>query len=107
MRGDEFVILSCLRLCCSPLIIDRLRSYKKSPPKRELVAINEVIGEMVPKLRIEANEYAVDSYGPCRRSSTITAGPGGSATGTDEPDTQRYRGDEGYGRRAHDEVAIG
>ena len=29
-------------------IIDRLRSlYKKSPPKRELVAINEVIGEMV------------------------------------------------------------
>ena len=41
-------------------IIDRLRSlYKKSPPKRELVAINEVIGEMVPLLRSEANEYAV------------------------------------------------
>ncbi len=41
-------------------IIDRLRSlYTKSPPKRKLVAINEVIGEMVPLLRSEANEYAV------------------------------------------------
>ena len=41
-------------------IIDRLRSlYKKAPAKRELVAINEVIGEMVRLLRGEANEYAV------------------------------------------------
>jgi signal transduction histidine kinase len=41
-------------------IINRLRSlYKKDPPKRELVAINEVIGEMVQLLRGEANEYAV------------------------------------------------
>ncbi|MGK4302005.1 two-component sensor histidine kinase, partial [Klebsiella pneumoniae] len=41
-------------------IINRLRSlYKKAPPKRELVAINEVIGEMVGLLRAEANEYAV------------------------------------------------
>ena len=41
-------------------IIDHLRSlYKKSSPKRELVAINEVIGEMVLLLRSEANEYAV------------------------------------------------
>lgn len=41
-------------------IIDRLRSlYKKSPPKRELVSINEVIGEMVLLLRSEANEHAV------------------------------------------------
>jgi signal transduction histidine kinase len=41
-------------------IINRLRSlYKKASPKRELVAINEVIGEMVPLLRSEANEYAV------------------------------------------------
>jgi signal transduction histidine kinase len=41
-------------------IINRLRSlYKKTPPKRELVAINEVIGEMVLLLRGEANEYAV------------------------------------------------
>jgi PAS domain S-box-containing protein len=41
-------------------IINRLRSlYKKSPPKRELVAINEVIGEMVLLLRSEANEHAV------------------------------------------------
>jgi PAS domain S-box-containing protein len=41
-------------------IIDRLRSlYKKSSPKRELVAINDVIGEMVLLLRSEANGYAV------------------------------------------------
>jgi PAS domain S-box-containing protein len=41
-------------------IINRLRSlYKKAPPKRELVAINEVVGEMVLLLRSEANEYAV------------------------------------------------
>jgi PAS domain S-box-containing protein len=41
-------------------IINRLRSlYKKAPSKRELVAINEVIGEMVLLLRGEANEYAV------------------------------------------------
>jgi PAS domain S-box-containing protein len=41
-------------------IINRLRSlYKKSSPKRELVAINEVIGEIVLLLRGQANEYAV------------------------------------------------
>jgi PAS domain S-box-containing protein len=41
-------------------IINRLRSlYKKSSPKRELVAINQVIDEMVLLLRGEANEYAV------------------------------------------------
>ena len=41
-------------------IIERLRSIiQKSSYSRELVAINEVIGEMVPLLRSEANEYAV------------------------------------------------
>jgi signal transduction histidine kinase len=41
-------------------IIDRLRSlYKKSSPKRELVSINDVIGEMILLLRSEANEHAV------------------------------------------------
>jgi PAS domain S-box-containing protein len=41
-------------------IINRLRSlYKKAPPKRELVAINEVVGEIVLLLRGEANESAV------------------------------------------------
>ena len=41
-------------------IIDRLRSlYKKSPPKRGLVATTEVVGEMVRLLRSEANEHAV------------------------------------------------
>jgi PAS domain S-box-containing protein len=41
-------------------IIDRLRSlYKKSPPHREPVDVDEIIGEMVLLLRSEANEYAV------------------------------------------------
>ena len=41
-------------------IINRLRSlYKKSPPKRELVAINEVIGEMAEMMRSEAREHGV------------------------------------------------
>jgi len=41
-------------------IIDRLRSlYKKTPPQREPVDVDEMIGEMVLLLRSEANEYAV------------------------------------------------
>jgi signal transduction histidine kinase len=41
-------------------VIDRLRSlYKKDPPQRELVEVNEIIREMVELLRAEANQYAV------------------------------------------------
>jgi signal transduction histidine kinase len=41
-------------------IISRLRSlYKKSPPKRELVAINGVIHEMVRMLGTEARRHSV------------------------------------------------
>jgi PAS domain S-box-containing protein len=41
-------------------IINRLRSlYKKAPPKRELVAINEVIGEMAGMLRGQARGHGV------------------------------------------------
>jgi PAS domain S-box-containing protein len=41
-------------------IINRLRSlYKKDSPKRELVAINEVIGEMTGMLRSEARRHGV------------------------------------------------
>ena len=41
-------------------IINRLRSlYKKSPAKRELVAINQIIGEMILLLRREAIESGV------------------------------------------------
>ncbi len=41
-------------------IIDRLRSlYKKSPPKRELIDVNEIVSELVSLLRGEANLYAV------------------------------------------------
>jgi PAS domain S-box-containing protein len=56
-------------------IINRLRSlYKKAPPKRELVAINEIVGEMVLLLRGEANEYAVSiRTGLAADPSKITA----------------------------------
>jgi signal transduction histidine kinase len=41
-------------------IIDRLRAlYKKAPPQRELLAVNDVIGEMATLLRGEATRYAV------------------------------------------------
>ena len=41
-------------------IIDRLRSlYKKTPPKREQVDVDEIIGEMLLLLRSEAIEHAV------------------------------------------------
>src|SRR6202051_4527879 len=41
-------------------IIERLRSlYKKSPPQREPVEVNEIIREMVELLRAEAKQYAV------------------------------------------------
>ncbi len=44
-------------------IINRLRSlYKKSPPKRELVAINEVVDEMAGMLRTEARKHGVSIY---------------------------------------------
>jgi PAS domain S-box-containing protein len=44
-------------------IINRLRSlYKKSSPKRELVAINEVIDEMARMLRTEARRHGVSIY---------------------------------------------
>jgi PAS domain S-box-containing protein len=41
-------------------IIDRLRSlYKKSPPQRELVDVNEIVREMLALLRGEANRYSI------------------------------------------------
>jgi signal transduction histidine kinase len=41
-------------------IINRLRSlYKKASPKRELVAVNQVIGEMARMLRTEARGHGV------------------------------------------------
>lgn len=41
-------------------IIDRLRSlYKKAPPKREPLVVNEIISQMVVLLRAEAARYAV------------------------------------------------
>jgi signal transduction histidine kinase len=41
-------------------IIDRLRSlYKKSPPQRELVDVDEIVCEMLVLLRGEANRYSI------------------------------------------------
>jgi signal transduction histidine kinase len=44
-------------------IINRLRSlYKKAPAKRESVAINKVIGEMVRMMKVEAEEHGVSIH---------------------------------------------
>jgi len=44
-------------------IINRLRSlYKKASPKRELVAINELIGEMARMLKSEARRHGVSIH---------------------------------------------
>ena len=44
-------------------IIDRLGSlYKKTPPQRESVDVDEIIGEMILLLRGEANRYAVSIH---------------------------------------------
>jgi PAS domain S-box-containing protein len=44
-------------------IIDRLRSlYKKSPPQRELVDVNEIVREMLMLLRGEANRYSISTH---------------------------------------------
>jgi PAS domain S-box-containing protein len=44
-------------------IINRLRAlYKKAPPKRELVATNEVIGEMAEMMGGEAREHGVSIH---------------------------------------------
>jgi signal transduction histidine kinase len=41
-------------------IIDRIRSlYKKSPPQRELVDVNQIIHEMLALLKGEADRYSV------------------------------------------------
>src|SRR5246127_562339 len=41
-------------------IIDRLRSlYKKAPPQRELVDVNEIVREMLVLLRGEADRYSI------------------------------------------------
>jgi PAS domain S-box-containing protein len=54
-------------------IINRLRSlYKKAPPKRELVAINEVIGEMAGMLRTEARRHGVSIYTDLKEELPMT-----------------------------------
>jgi len=56
-KGTERIVESGI---LASEIINRLRSlYKKAPPKRELVAINEVIGEMARMLRGEARAHGV------------------------------------------------
>ena len=56
-QGTESIIEACT---LASEIINRLRSlYKKAPPKRELVAINEVVGEMARMLGSEARGHGV------------------------------------------------
>ena len=90
-------------------IINRLRSlYKKTPPKRELVAINEVIGEMVGMMGGEAKEHGVSIRTDLKDDlPDDRGGSGPTAAGAHEPHAEWHRGDEGHGRRAYCKVAIG
>ena len=75
-------------------IIDRLRSlYKKGPPQRELVEVNEIIRKMVELLRAEANQHAVTIRTDLVDNlSKIAADRVQLQPALDEPDTQRHRG---------------
>ena len=56
-------------------IINRLRSlYKKAPPKRELVAMNEVICEMAGMLRSEARGHGVSIRADLKDDLPMTIG---------------------------------
>ncbi|WP_035353361.1 sensor histidine kinase [Edaphobacter aggregans] len=56
-EAADGIVAAGMRACD---IIDHLRSlHKKSPPKRELVDLNEIVQEMVAMLQGEANRYAV------------------------------------------------
>ena len=90
-------------------IIDRLRSlYKKSPPQRESLDVNEIVREMVVLLRGEANRYAVSIRTDLAADLPENHGrPRAVAAGAHEHHAQRDRGDEGDGRSADREVAIG
>jgi C4-dicarboxylate-specific signal transduction histidine kinase len=59
-KGTESIIEAAI---FASEIINRLRSlYKKSSPKRELAAINEVIGEMAGMLRSEERRHGVSIH---------------------------------------------
>jgi len=89
-------------------IINRLRSlYKKALPKRELVAINEVVGEMARMLRGEARGHGVLIRTDLKDDLPMTVADRATTAGAHEPDAEWHRGDEGHGRRAYGEVAIG
>jgi C4-dicarboxylate-specific signal transduction histidine kinase len=54
-------------------IINRLRSlYKKAPPKQELVAKNEVVGEMAAMMRGEARGHGVSIRTDLKDDLTMT-----------------------------------
>jgi C4-dicarboxylate-specific signal transduction histidine kinase len=90
-------------------IINRLRSlYKKSSPKREFVAINEVIDEMARMLRTEARKHGVSIYTDLKDDLPMTV--------ADRLHLQQVHMNlmlngieaiNGFGRRGYGEVAIG
>ena len=91
-------------------IVARLRSFykKDTPGPRELVDVNEIVGEMLVLLRSEANRYSIvmrtelaaELPQGAGRPRAITAGP-------DESNAQWNRSDVGHRqqRRANDQVA--
>jgi len=90
-------------------IINRLRSlYKKTPPKRRLVAINEVIAEIAGMLRSEARRHGVSIYTDIKDDLPMTVADRVQLQQVlMNLDDEWHRGDNGRGRHGYGEVAIG
>ena len=89
-------------------IIAHLKSFykKDASPQREVVAVNEIVGDMLVLLHSEAVRHSVVMRTELAADLQPGAGgPGAVAAGVDEPDAERDRGDEGGRGRADDQDA--
>ena len=93
-------------------VIDRIRSlYKKAPPQRQLVDVNEI------KRNHPRNSCAAagrgqpvrgfDAYRSSARSFQDHRRPCATSAGVHEPDAQRHRSDEGDRGSTYGQVATG
>lgn len=75
--------------------MDRLGSlYKKSPPRRQLIDVNEIIGEMAVMLRGETTRFAVSIRTDLE--ANLPNRPCAVAASVDEPHAE-WHGDERNG----------
>ena len=83
-------------------VIGRIRALiKKAPPRKDSVAMNDAIREVIALTRGEAAEERRRGADPARGGLAAHSGRSGpTATGDPQPDHQRRRGHERRGRRA-------